>query len=524
MSGWHGLRTLGVAGFCLAAAATALDRRAVAPILALACVFPAVIRLGHGAYDPYFAVLWMALLLGAMVPHALGRPWHVPQPWRGPLVVWALTICVSAAVVVAREIDFYPALLSGGVAWRSVGPPPPFMVAWVLQVALSLLLGILWFDWLFGASGWSVERLVIAPLALSAAVMAAVAIYQLTVDLGFLNETVYAYIGRAAGTVYDANLCGTLAALWFGAGVGLSARVGRARPAAIAAMGAVAWLAVWASGSRTGFAAALVVTAFTLAGVMTGRDVRPRSALAQGALLGAAITVAVVGILLLGGRDGHVVGPIARVWQTLPGLSADSLRSFALEMWNRNGYGAAATEAIRQFPLFGIGIGTFHSLGGDFLSAISRHPIPPDNAQNWYRHQFAELGLIGSVGWIAFVAAFVGFMIKCRRASWPETAPLQGVLVALGLISLVGMPGQHVIVGITFWTIAFWFVSMSRGEAAAGPISRYSWAAIAVAVAVFAAGSARLAAHELRPPMRAQRAGWPYSVRLLLARAGWTRR
>ena len=36
------------------------------------------------------------------------------------------------------------------------------------------------------------------------------------VDIGFLNETVFATMGRATGTMYDANVAGMVAALWIG--------------------------------------------------------------------------------------------------------------------------------------------------------------------------------------------------------------------------------------------------------------------------------------------------------------------
>src|SRR6185503_10348311 len=103
------------------------------------------------------------------------------------------------------------------------------------------------------------------PLAVSALAMASVAIYQLFADLSFLNETVYGSIGRASGTLFDANLCGTVAALWIGGTILWTQRLGRWRPYLSIGSVAATWLAVWASGSRTAFAAAVIVTAFSLA-------------------------------------------------------------------------------------------------------------------------------------------------------------------------------------------------------------------------------------------------------------------
>ena len=197
------------------------DRRAIAIVLAAVYVFPAIFRMAYGRYHVYFGVLWMAAFLGAMVPDLVrtSSSWRIPLRWRAPLVLFALTIAVSGSLVVWREIDFYPALLGELGSFRvpsSVGGgSPAFSTIWVLRVALVLLLGLLWFDWLFAAPV-DFHNFVVTPLAASALVMAGVAIYQLFVDVTFFNETVYGNIGRASGTLFDANVCGVIAALWIG--------------------------------------------------------------------------------------------------------------------------------------------------------------------------------------------------------------------------------------------------------------------------------------------------------------------
>src|SRR6185369_2488309 len=73
-------------------------------------------------------------------------------------------------------------------------------------------------------------------------------------------DTVFGVIGRAGGTMYDANLSGTLAALWIGGMVLLAWRAGKYRIPLAFVGGLAAWLGVWASGSRTAFMAAAIVT------------------------------------------------------------------------------------------------------------------------------------------------------------------------------------------------------------------------------------------------------------------------
>jgi hypothetical protein len=82
--------------------------------------------------------------------------------------------------------------------------------------------------------------------------------------------------------------------------------------------------------------------------------------------------------------------------------------------------------------------------------------------------------------------------------------------VAFAVISLVGMPGQDVIVAITLWTFAFWFVSLVGAPSRPGAISRRAGLAIAVLVIAFAVATVHTAATRLRPPVRAQWLGNTY--------------
>jgi hypothetical protein len=501
---WPALPALVFLVLAGAAALALFDRRTVALVLVFAYVFPALIWLGHGQRHITFGILWMSGLLGAMLPDALRTPWHVPARWRAPLALWALVVAISVPILILRELDFYPGLFY-------VSGAPPLISMWVLHVALTLVLGILWFDWLFGARSLDFDAAVVTPLAASVAIMAGVAVWQVFVDFSFLNPGLFGAMGRAPGTMFDANVSGAVAALWTGGFLLWGQRPGHARPLLVAAGLAVAWLAVWASSSRTAFAAATLVTAVALLSLVVGRrrgtiKVRPR--------YWAAIAVAAVGLGLLlrfAGSNEEVVGPLARLWDTLPGMSLASWQAFATGMWYRDGYGPAADALVREFPLFGVGVSFFHVLGS-YAGPI--WALAPDNAQNWYRHQLAEFGLIGSLGWISWVIVFGYFVLRRHPGAPPAAWTARGMLIAFAAISLVGMPGQDVAVAITFWTIAFWYVSLVGIPPQAPALSRRSWALIAVVALVYAAGTAHLAATRLRPPVRAQHFGIPYAYGL----------
>jgi O-antigen ligase len=502
---WPSLPTLAVASFAGMALLTAVNRRAVAVLLIVTYIFPIVIRTITGLnYSPFSAV-WTSGLLGAMTPDILRTRWHVPRPWRAALVCWALTVVAGTLVVVLREFEFTRAVVfSTSVANSSAGGWPSFVVTWALHSSLVLLAGMLWFDWLCGLPRADVRPGVVVPLAASCSVMVAVAVYQLLVDVTALNPTVYGAIGRASGTVMDANLCGTIAGLWIGGAALMLLRSSlRYRMPLLAVSVAACWLAVWASGSRTGFGAAVIVSGFVAVALSKERGVRVRPA-----AVAAAVAAAIVAVVLV--SAANVVGPLQRIRQMVPRLDSASLRAFGSEMWNRNGYGAIGTAIVQDFPVFGIGVGGFHAMQADFARSHGLPVLPPDNAQNWYRQQIAELGIVGSVGWIWWVVLF-GALVFRRTNADAMTRIARGMVVAFAAISLVGMPGQEVPAAITFWLAAFWLLYVSGVPNDRAPLSRRDWIAIAAPVAVFAAGTAWMAATTLRVPARAQRFGWPYS-------------
>jgi hypothetical protein len=499
---WPGLPLLAAGGFTGAAALAAFDRRAVAIVLACAYVFPTLTYLHLGNYHPQYNALWMALLFGAILPRTVRSSWHLPGLWRSALICWALVVIVGASVVVVREVDFNPQLIHvTTVANTAGGGWPAFIVGWVVHVALIVLIGILWFDWVLGTTSDEFHVSVAMPLAASCAALGLVAIYQMFVDLSFLNLTVFGSMARATGTVFDANVCGAIGAMWIGGFVLCGQPLGRWRAPAVGCGVGIGWLTVWASGSRTAFAAATIVTVFS----MVALQVPPWRSRRFRLFIPAVLAAAGAGLFVLAKADLDAVGPLQRLLQSIPDFSADTLQAAAKEqLWTRNGYGTASTAMIRQYPWFGVGVGSFQSLLSEFA------PLTPDNAQNWYRHQLAELGVVGSAAWIAWLVGFGTFVLR-PRANQPAIAwTARGVLVAFAAISFVGMPGQDTFVAITFWTMAAWYVKLAA-EPFPAPARSASWVATAAVVLLFASGSVYAASTDLRVPVRAQRVGWPYT-------------
>jgi hypothetical protein len=79
------------------------------------------------------------------------------------------------------------------------------------------------------------------------------------------------------------------------------------------------------------------------------------------------------------------------------------------------------------------------------------------------------------------------------------------------------------IVSLTFWTMAFWYVSVV-GAPEQRALTRTAWTAIAAVLVAFAIGTTIHAARSLRVPHRAQRTGWTYAYGLFPPEAdGWRR-
>jgi hypothetical protein len=155
---------------------------------------------------------------------------------------------------------------------------------------------------------------------------------------------------------------------------------------------------------------------------------------------------------------------------------------------------------IREFPVTGVGPSSFTNLSGDYASFRKGG----DNAQNWYRQELAELGLLGSVGWMVWSGGLAWALVAWRtgaRESWG----LRASLIGFAIISFFGVPGQDPAVTLTFWTFAFWYLSDHSRPVASAGMNTVTHATVLTCALAFSALTLRTAAHELRPPMRAVR-------------------
>jgi hypothetical protein len=171
---------------------------------------------------------------------------------------------------------------------------------------------------------------------------------------------------------------------------------------------------------------------------------------------------------------------------------------------------------IRDFPLFGVGIGGFEILSTDYSVLRGGPPLPRDGAQNWWRQQAASFGALGAtlaVWWTALVLALI-FGRRRDTGDALAAAGVRGAIVGLGVTSTFGGYYLAPVVVVTGWTLLSWSARVLRGRADLRlSDSTGSWplAAACVAALVFTLGQYVQARGPLRPPFRAMKVGVTYA-------------
>ena len=448
--------------------------------------------------------------MGCLLPSIRWSEWELPASWRVLLGGWALALSLAWPVLVGREVGFDLqrfADVSNATSWA--GMSAPLVTGWMMHVVLLQLVGLLWLEWILRRASAAPEGklpLAVHGLWIGATVSSVVAVYQGTVDLTFLSSVEWAARGRATGLMLDANSFGTVAAL---AGplavVAVRSRPWRHGAAAAAAVFAVNWAGVWMSGSRTAFLLALIGTGALAVTLL--RLGRPRARVLV-PVAGAFLAVVVVALTF-----SSVTDPLVRYGS----LENPNDATVADSLLNRGGYGGIAVELFRERPLTGVGAGTYHWLAVDYLRMQLDQELSFDNAQNWWRHQLAELGLAGGLAVLLWSLLVVRMVLWRGRGSMRTGAgTYRGLLLGLGLISLVGMPTENPVALLWFFTLVALLAAAGGGTGGAPELvtrlGRQVWVAVALLAVAYASGHALLAVGDLDVTARAVRASRDYAI------------
>jgi O-antigen ligase len=512
---------IALAGFALMLAVGRRFRSVALPILMAALYLtPAMFLVSLGFEGYGLDVIWILPLLGVILSDRdAWQRWSLPARWQWPLVTWSLLVAIVWPIVFLREADFAPWILPlPRVSNTSVGIGPWEVGQNVAYFALGHTLGILFIDALFRWYAGALDRFrrdVLVAAALAAGAASLVAVYQGFFDLSFLNSGFWTYMIRASGTLADPNKLGSVVSFWTIGAVVLARRLPKPWPMSVTVVAIVLGVAaVWLTGSRTGLAALTVtILAAAIEAVRSWRDsgtrLDPRRVLPAGA---AAIVLGTALVFVLQQASTHTIVARGALFY-IPLVGDHSIRQTANEwLWERFGYGPAAIEMIKEHPIDGVGVGVFHSQAYDF-GRLAGYTIPqPDNAQNWFRHTFAELGLLGSLPVIWWCVVLVMLMFTRPRGDRLSFGMLRGVLLGFGVASTFGMPAQSIAIAVTFWIFAFWLFTEA---APAKHLQPATWSkglliAAAALVAVHVGMTTVDALGDLRPQNRAQRWDWYY--------------
>jgi hypothetical protein len=473
-----------------------------------------------GVSDYHTTLIWLAAVLGPIVARSDLRAWHIPGRWRLPFVAWAVVIAVTWPIVAGRELDFaLIAVRSTELTNAGFAGSPRLAAAWIVIVALTQLIGLLWFDLLwarFSAGDLRrAEQYVLVPLVASAVLSGLGGLYQRMVDIHWLNIEDWSDLDRAGGMMLDANTFGMAAAIWAPLAVALGWRL-QWRPWISALIYVVLGASMWTAGSRTALLAFAIGSAGLAVALAQRRGFwQPRMApivlLMGGAVLVLAMAVAP--------RGGNSSSPLQRVFDRLPRLEAGEMSRFGHEMWSRFGYGTAAADITAEHPLTGVGIGGFHVVSADYIYRALGRRLATDNAQTWWRHQVAELGLLGALPSLWISVLIVG--VLWRGVAYVEplgvTTVIRAALVGVGLASLLGVPTQLPVSWLAFVTLVFWLIALpaAEGEGRLEQPRSATGSRLAFALALIVATGLTISARgDLRVATRALRTQVPYSYGL----------
>ena len=479
----------------------------------LAPLIPVGLAALFGSSDPALHTVWIAGFFGCMLPGIRWSRWDLPSSWRVVLGGWALTLSLVWPVIVARELGFN---LSGFFNHTSVNSwafmSAPQVSGWVIHVVLAQLVGLLWLEWLIrrvdAKQGNGLPN-VIHGFWIGATISSLVAIYQGIVDLEFLNSLEWASRGRATGLMLEANGYGMIAALAGPLAViairPLGLRFGTILATVVFA---VNWTGLWMSGSRLALLCGLIGTLALAIDILRNHR-RPRTWLL------CQITAILIIITVLVSVLTTTPSPLKRIDE----FKGSDTPEVVQTLLDRGGYGQIATKMILEYPLTGVGVGTYNWLAPDYWRVMVDDQLPFDNAQNWWRHQIAELGILGALPLLLWsVILAVSTIWGHSRADTFGTGTVRGLLLGLGLVSLVGMPTQNPLVLLWFFS----FVALLVGGISSVPTtsslswvlqpSRVTWSVMGTIAILYAGSHALLAVGDLSVTERAVRANRDYLV------------
>ena len=196
---------------------------------------------------------------------------------------------------------------------------------------------------------------------------------------------------------------------------------------------------LWISGSRTALMAGLVAMVLPIAaraGVFRGSAIRRPVVIAAVVALAAAATATAY---------------------LLPHRATQRSANDALRV--RYELSRTAVRMLATAPVFGVGVGNFFNLSGQFVSGELLALFPPaarENAHNYYVQLLAELGIAGAAafGWLVWVAGRRAARLFGGAAGPPGPAWPWGLAVGVVAFALTCLGGHPLLIDEPAFTFA----------------------------------------------------------------------
>jgi hypothetical protein len=99
----------------------------------------------------------------------------------------------------------------------------------------------------------------------------------------------------------------------------------------------------------------------------------------------------------------------------------------------------------------GVGIGRFTAASTAYHERAAGRSIPPDNAQNFWRHTLAEQGLLGLLP-ILWLTVLTLRSFAARSPTHPDLV-MKVMLGSIGVALLFGYPVQDAAIAVTVGTL-----------------------------------------------------------------------
>ena len=463
-------------------------------------------------------------LLGVYCSHTDFSRWEFPRPWTPPLVLWALILACSWPVVFLRELDFAPFLTAyRGLSNNGNRVETEFAALWVARTAVIEGVGLLWLEFLCrtfrDTDRRKFARWILLPLAVSFGLSGLVALYQGFVDLTFWNLERWITVRRAVGLMLDGNGLGICAAFWvagfFVLGLANSSMIRRAGYFGLAL---VSLLVLVSSASNSAFVMVSFPCAVIGWYVWRGAGFSPRR---RWVIRGVGL-LCLIGVVWGVSRTTEVTNQWERFKILIPSEATFSPGEILkAQLRDRPFFTILSFKMMAEAPLSGLGMASFHTLANDYGRKYGMaDSLPFDSALNWYLQQMTEYGLIGSLGWIAWIVVCMRTVLLVPAAAEQrvQTRTLQAVVFGFGVASCFNVTAKNPEVVLTFWTFVFWlsgYVSPAAPSNQPAPSARsapaqMTWLFLIGVGLAYALAQTYTSTTQLRVPDRARMADWDY--------------